>query len=425
MDFIFVGAGDSVPACTLEPSQLPGYARIQELISSADVALTNLEGSTPCEPWYPAYKEDPVHVAYGEQALDTLKTLGFQVFCTANNHAGDYGTRGIIDTIQALKKRKLSFAGTGMDLQEADAPAYITTKGGTAAVLGVTCSFLPESQAGISGMGRPGKPGVNMLRTIPKETLPEELYAQFTQIVSALELPVKRNSDGIFFEGRHYVPGIRRQSDYEACQDDLNRIGAVLDQARRQADYVIVTLHDHLGQGGIECAQQPSGLIVQTARQWIDAGADLVFIHGAHQLRPMEIYRSRPIFYSAGNFMLNLTGLNRHPAGDLSHFGCDSLNDYIRFLCTMFQGDEPWESILPRITFRETGDIKIEIYPLQLIHPEEQLVPYYGLPTLASGMCGREILDRFAQMSDGISPLMTQEEHDNLCVGVLMIPSHR
>jgi len=35
----------------------------------------------------------------------------------------------------------------------------------------------------------------------------------------------------------------------------------------------------------------------------IDAGAEIVFGHHSHSLHPIEVYRGKPIFYSAGNFL--------------------------------------------------------------------------------------------------------------------------
>ena len=398
MEFTFVGAGDSVLARPLPTKVLPGYDRLRDIIAGAGLALTNLEGSTPAEPWFPAYKEDPVHVAYGEGALDDLGALGFDCFCTANNHAGDYGTAGVVDTIRALERRGLPFAGTGMDLQQASAPTYLEVNGGTVAVLAVTASFLPESQAAVSGLGRPGKPGVNMLRTVPLVTLPQEQYGWLCRAVGPEEGSGENPPPQLSLGGCLYQPGPALRTDYQGHPDDLARIASALEQVRKRADYVIVTLHDHLGDNGVECAPQPSRLIRETARGWIDAGADLIFGHGAHQLRPMELHRGRPIFYSTGNFMLDLPGLTRHPAGDLAHFHCADLESYLHFLCSMFQDPASWQSVLPRITFGAAGGMALELYPLQLFHDSPDS-PLYGLPTLAGGEEGAAILRRFARLS--------------------------
>ena len=38
----------------------------------------------------------------------------------------------------------------------------------------------------------------------------------------------------------------------------------------------------------------------------IDAGADIIVMHGAPLLHGVEIYRGRPIFYDLGNFIYNV-----------------------------------------------------------------------------------------------------------------------
>lgn len=35
----------------------------------------------------------------------------------------------------------------------------------------------------------------------------------------------------------------------------------------------------------------------------IDAGADLIFGHSCHVFRGVEVYKNRPIIYSAGDFI--------------------------------------------------------------------------------------------------------------------------
>ena len=47
---------------------------------------------------------------------------------------------------------------------------------------------------------------------------------------------------------------------------------------------------------------EPRGNVVRFARMAIDAGADLVFGHGPHVVRAMELYKDRLIAYSLGNF---------------------------------------------------------------------------------------------------------------------------
>jgi hypothetical protein len=84
-------------------------------------------------------------------------------------------------------------------------------------------------------------------------------------------------------------------------------------------DIVIVSFHG--GQEGIGALHtrdtfeyfldQPRGNVVEFARAVVDSGADLVWGHGPHVPRAMELYKDRLIAYSLGNFCtwgFNLAG---------------------------------------------------------------------------------------------------------------------
>ena len=78
----------------------------------------------------------------------------------------------------------------------------------------------------------------------------------------------------------------------------------------KASDIVIVSFHG--GQEGIGALHtrdtfeyflgQPRGNVVEFARAVIDSGADLVWGHGPHVPRAMELYKDRLIAYSLGNF---------------------------------------------------------------------------------------------------------------------------
>ena len=87
------------------------------------------------------------------------------------------------------------------------------------------------------------------------------------------------------------------------------------------ADIVIVSFH-----GGAEGPQyqhvprqtelfhgENRGNVYEFAHQMIDAGADIVFGHGPHHTRGVEVYKNRFVAYSMGNFCtygMNTTGVN-------------------------------------------------------------------------------------------------------------------
>jgi poly-gamma-glutamate capsule biosynthesis protein CapA/YwtB (metallophosphatase superfamily) len=104
--------------------------------------------------------------------------------------------------------------------------------------------------------------------------------------------------------------------------DDLDAAARIVDSLRQRCDILIVSFH-----GGAEGADHQHvtrrhetylgasrGNVYAFAHRVIDAGADIVFGHGPHVTRAIEIYRERFIIYSLGNFCtyrrFNLRGPN-------------------------------------------------------------------------------------------------------------------
>lgn len=73
---------------------------------------------------------------------------------------------------------------------------------------------------------------------------------------------------------------------------------AKIEEARKHADLVIVMVH-----WGIEKADLPNAVQKSLARQYVDAGADLVIGSHPHVLQSVEQYNGKWIAYSLGNFI--------------------------------------------------------------------------------------------------------------------------
>ena len=82
---------------------------------------------------------------------------------------------------------------------------------------------------------------------------------------------------------------------------DMDRIIKNIEDARRCCDHVFVSIHSHEESGSSK--ETPAQFVMEFANKCIDAGACAVIGHGPHILRPLEIYKGRPIFYSVGNFL--------------------------------------------------------------------------------------------------------------------------
>lgn len=83
---------------------------------------------------------------------------------------------------------------------------------------------------------------------------------------------------------------------------DSTRAVKTIKDAKGQADLVVVMVH-----WGIEREDYPNGDQKRLAREYIDAGADLVIGSHPHVLQGMEQYKGKWISYSLGNFIFNMT----------------------------------------------------------------------------------------------------------------------
>lgn len=79
---------------------------------------------------------------------------------------------------------------------------------------------------------------------------------------------------------------------------DPSRLIAAIEAARESCDYLTVFVH-----WGIEREEYPQDYQVSMAKQYIDAGADLVIGSHPHVLQGISYYKDKPVFYSLGNFI--------------------------------------------------------------------------------------------------------------------------
>lgn len=130
----------------------------------------------------------------------------------------------------------------------------------------------------------------------------EGIHAVGAAGAESLILEVKGNR--IAFVSFSYLPHFAHLDDEERVRQEVAR-------ARAAADLVIVNVH--AGREGQQAAGLPDGPeyfkgeyrgdLRKFGRLAVEAGASAVFGHGPHVVRPLEIYRGKPIFYSLGNFV--------------------------------------------------------------------------------------------------------------------------
>ncbi len=104
----------------------PLWAPVAERLAQADLAFGNLE--VPLAPRTGAASRPFVFNAPARLAPD-LKTSGFQVLATANNHAYDQGTAGMLETLDHLAQSGLAAVGSGPSREAAEAPLLLERRG--------------------------------------------------------------------------------------------------------------------------------------------------------------------------------------------------------------------------------------------------------------------------------------------------------
>ena len=81
---------------------------------------------------------------------------------------------------------------------------------------------------------------------------------------------------------------------------DHQKILNLINTYNSQVDWLIVSIH-----WGNEYLPQAENWRIKLAHQMIDNGADIIHGHHPHVLQPSEIYQTKPIFYSLGNFIFD------------------------------------------------------------------------------------------------------------------------
>jgi Bacterial capsule synthesis protein PGA_cap len=138
--------------------------------------------------------------------------------------------------------------------------------------------------------------------------------------------------------------------------------------------------------------------LVDVAHQAIDAGADVVFGHGPHAVRGVEIYKCKPIFYSLGDFVLQNKQIERLPWEFYARYGLgdeatpeDAQNARSKFGTRGLPvRRNAWEGIAAVVYFRGGEVARLCIIPVDLGFGKP--VPIRGTPKLAGKELGRTTL---------------------------------
>jgi poly-gamma-glutamate synthesis protein (capsule biosynthesis protein) len=411
------------------------------LIRGADAAYVNFEMLTPSFPAVPGPVPIALRVAMSDWTLDELAWLGFGLFGFANNHANDYGLQGLLETIEQMEARALTFAGSGRNLEEARLPAYHDVPGGRIALICATSSGAAQSLAS-DGKGVIGsRVGTNPLRFDTEYQLEPGMFEQLRRIdeeLGSAEMTRRLLALGVFpgfdgrdhdvyrFCGRRFVRSARTHVSTRPHRQDVTDICRQIYEARRSADLVVVGLHSHEGAADGWNVEEPAEFIGEAAHAFVDAGADVVFGHGPHQLRGVEMYHDRPIFYSLGNFLFLDETISVIDPPQYAMFGLDEqstpadLHDWREkwpdgSARGFHSRSAYWESVIARCRFDGSSCTSVDLVPVELSRTAPRLVR--GLPRRATGEEAERILSEVARMSEPYGTAIKMLPGDGGCIG--------
>lgn len=315
---------------------------------AGDVVFTNFEAAV-FDPTKGESIQSGRFASPGE-ALDALRYFGFNLLGLANNHSFDLGRSGIMNTVAAAERAGMQHAGSGADLAAAASPCYMLAGGSRIALIVVASGLVEEARATATAAG------VNELRM--SGAAPDPTDAR--RIIDSVREARRLADLVIVSHHNHHFPGVERPADFKQLL--LSELPARL---------------------------SPPAWLEVWARQLIDAGADLVAGHGPPFMHGIEIYKGKPIFYSLGNFIFQVPPESVHL-------------------------EEPimWESIVAEVEFEEDQVSAIRLHPIALNkigrglpnpHDEGDVNEYVrtrGLPSRARGPQARFLIERLTDFSE-------------------------
>jgi poly-gamma-glutamate capsule biosynthesis protein CapA/YwtB (metallophosphatase superfamily) len=433
--------GDSILTRRLSPLGHDGFTGVVELLRGADVSYTNLEVVFPGDGRRPGATYHGTHLGVDPGLLDEFGRMGFDLYGLANNHATDYGTDGLAASIDHLRARGMRFAGVGRTLREARRPTYLDTPRGRVALIAAGSSNARLSAAADPGESDIGRPGIAPVRLQKTHYIEEGSFATLRSILAGAGVDVaatgttapgiclpypdmnvwdRPSPGGFAVEGVHFAPAATSHIHTAALERDVTALVEVVDEARRQADLVLVALHCHEGRDGRWNTDTPAEFLQPLAHALIDAGAHAVIGTGPHMLRGMELYRGRPICYSLGNFVFTLETIAALPVELYEQVGMapDSTSADFYDRITGYAAEKRfWETVVARFDFADGELTASELVPVVLGHglPRSRR----GCPTLAGEAEGAAILDRLAALSEPFGTRIETVRSDGRVVGRL------
>lgn len=377
------GVGDLFVAKRLPQKGYCGCDEIKDLMGSHDACFGNLETTVHDNEGYPSAFPGGGYAMANPAILGDLKEMGFNVLNIANNHALDYCQKGLEATIRNLKNAGMIYVGAGRNLAEASLPKYVECRKGRVSFIGITSSYHDTDAAGPQGGIVSGRPGINPLRRDEYYEVTEENFLALSKVAEetgmnngykwAVANGYRKGSEGLSLREMKFVKGQCNRMINHPLPADMERMKNSIQEARLQADCVVVSFHSHQMSGS---ADKPAPFIVEFCHACIDAGANVIFGHGSHELRGLEIYKNAPIFYGLNEFILHNEMIEVQPFEFYERVHQEpSKYDYVGLgmnlrskggTCGLCADHKAWESVAASVSMKDHEVKEVRVYPISL-----------------------------------------------------------
>ena len=420
----FTAAGDAIIQKRI-PDEYPGYAEISDFIKEGDGRFYNLETTLNYEgECFASQFSGGTYIRTVPEVLYDLDKFGFNMTTFNNNHTMDFSYEGLYRTLDSLNEFGIVHAGVGMNLGEACAPKFLETKNGRVALIAVSTSFNRAMLAGDPAERVKGRPGVFGLRVestmkVPKadleyvKELAERANCNVERSISVKEgyaEPLPENE--ALLCGITFSEGEKAELVRTLNRTDVERLKRSIFEAKLQADYIMISVHSH--ELGGDKKENPSQFLIDLAHECIDAGADAIVGHGPHLLRPIEVYKGCPIFYSLGDFILELYGVEFAPADFFANHNCTTdmtVHELLKKRSANFTRGlmEDSRMALSVIPLWETDDnnklVSLKLLPIEMKMDGKK--GEQGLPRVCDA---KKVVDYLGEMSKPYGVTLTAEK---------------
>ena len=244
-----------------------GYRTVKATLDEADLRFANLEGPFAGTSKDPRLKDIP-HKKWTHSEPDQVQTLvqgGIDVVGVANNVTWPW--QALMKSIGVLDAAGIQYVGGGKNIEKANTSVVIEIDGTKVGFLSFAATVFPFEHAATEI-----RPGIAEIK-----------------VHTAYQPPPNLDKPG-------QPPIVLTWLD-EASRDGM--VGHVT-ALKSKTDLVVTSFH-----WGVSNTTNVLSYQRDIAHAGINAGADVVFGHGPHRYQSIEVYKRRPIFYSAGQFLFD------------------------------------------------------------------------------------------------------------------------